>query len=77
MGLMLVLCKPWNSIPYTRYSRLCPETYLNPHTALEDVCLPDEVERYHGAVKHIVQKVTELIWEELVKQGGIECMLKL
>ena len=35
------------------------------------------LETYHKAVKHIAQKVTELIWEELVKQGGIECMLKL
>ena len=51
---------------------MCLESYLNPHTALEDIDLPDEVETYHGAVKHIAQKVTELIGEELVKQGGLE-----
>ena len=45
-----------------------PESNLHSHTGFEDFCISDEVETYHGAVRHIAQKVTELIGEELVKE---------
>ena len=45
---------------------------LNPHTALREACLPDEVETYHRAVKYIAQKVAYLIREKMGKQGGLE-----
>ena len=65
-GLILLLCKKKNSVPYTMHGSLCQESYLHPYTALEDVCLPDKVETDHMAVKHIAKKVIEL------KQGGLK-----
>ena len=62
----------WNSIPYTRNNSLSPESFVNPHTAIDDICLPNEVETYHDEGKFIVQIVTELIRKELVKQEGLE-----
>ena len=51
---------------------LCPKSSLHSQKAFEDVFLPDEVETYNETNIHIAQKVTELIGEELVKQGGLE-----
>ena len=46
--------------------------YLHLYTAFEDICFPVLVETYHRAVKHIAQKVTKLIGEELMEQEGLE-----
>ena len=34
--------------------------------------LPDEVQSYQDAVKFVVQSVTQLIGEQLIRQGGLE-----
>ena len=51
---------------------LCPELYLHSNTALENVCLPDDVDTYHRAVKHIAQKVPVLIGELFI--GAVKWM---
>ena len=56
----------------------CPIVLYPSYTALEDGCLPDEVETYHWAVKNIAKNVNELIGEKPVEQGNRgSCMLEL
>ena len=62
----------WNKIPYTKESSLSPETFLHPHLVLEDVSLPDEIESFQEAAKFVIQAVSKLISEQLIRDGGLE-----
>ena len=56
----------WNKTSYTRCSNFEHRVLFHANPDFEDVYLSDEVEKYHGAVKHIAGEVTELIGEELM-----------
>ena len=70
--MLLLICNKWNRVPFTKESSLSPETFLHPHTVVEDIHLPDEVQSYQDAVKFVVQSVTKLIGEQLIREGGLE-----